>query len=435
MKSSRAVSGLGRKNASVDQVLKELSKPPLFSRGPGVEDGQPISAALAWQCLARLSKIIIEEPLKDIYGKSLTSINNRASDMVIYDGIWRWSVYLHGEYLRGHRLVRAPDEWRDLFLSIEIIFTHCDKISGGWPVWMENTPLILRVLTELWRTGLTRGPERLKLQNKGQYTHPINTLIAANSELEVMWLETVGGTDKVVDILLGRIVHHSQEVEKNPSPSSFQKTDDQHELTEALEIASSLAEYSPAFRAGMIRRRGVRSIVGSPFLAWSLTPTDSNRSLIFIAAQVHTVLKFAIHSLEGLKQALSHGGVTTLNVAVQILIKADPLPLHLEDDIESFLDTINSNLLHYSILALVVKKLAGVLPAMGQNMKAAMILLPTGRAYEAINRLWATVSDRCLGSPYNSSTLRYIRRQICGRTECQVDVHTQSQRIPNNQIY
>ena len=409
-------------------TLRTLSSVPNPALHPN-DENQTVKPAMAWNALIFFSSMLPEQ-LR--HGQDREHWNLDRVKRVHYDGIWRWSVYFHYEYLRGSRIIQSPLEWSKLFCAIEYIFSNGEEISHDWNKWIIQTPALLRLLTDLWESQVSRL-NRIQLAEVYEkydthYKSAVATLFrsaVATQNLSEHWCALAGGVDRVVGILISRFVH--LHISEEPH---FMRSDragygvlvDAEEETYTLWIIVALVTHLEAFRTAFIRRNGLATMVKcysmSPKLAKRATHLQA-RPLVQQVFRCVTIL--AAHSLPGLKQSLCADMVST----VRITLQADETPHQsLHEDLFFFLHLIGSNTIHFSVIYNLIKDAEFVVAAShfsGNSSPRIPRVMEAWKYYNALLEYRIQASFR--GEP---RLLHTARKQICGYPRCDVCFQTLS---------
>jgi len=385
-------------------ALDTLEHCPVFNLGPTADDGQVLPAEIAWVHFMMLHSGLSESP-EEVYIASRDR-GNRSH----FDGLWKWSVYLYGEFLRGTRIVHSSEEWSQLFLTVELIFGKFDKMGPDWNAWIETTPPLLRLLTDLWKSQITRGPERSSLAFKDFYHCPISRLICSTQssrDFSDRWCSIAGGADHVTDILLSRINDGSPRARKD---SARDKIDEIYSL-QILEAMTKESAEPSKWELSLLFRGGAQRIAKC-MLSCISQPLEFNYLTLFgYCGAITTCL--AVRSFVGLKQALAGDALTTLLNAVLDHYSLHPLT---QNNTITFVDWVRMNLIHYSIFCFACRSIESV----RERYQRIRRLDHAPLVLESIRRLFHAVDYRLLEFPRNESVQRTFRKQVCGFTKCEV---------------
>jgi len=390
----------------IEKALQTLSKPPITSLGP-LDEGQPLKAYDAWDCLTEISLGIIQ--LLD----QIPPFNNGdQASRIYFDGLWRWSSYLYAEYLRGSRLFRSAEDWRYMFFSVEVIFASSqpDTQSDTWRAWIENTPDLLRLLTDLWTLQITKGPERDELlgrEPRYSHVHPIVVLVISRPRFFKQWCAVAGGHDAVAHILISRV------------DGGISKDDDLHALESqyAVRLLEVMSTTSKTCRDALLRKGGASRTAECLLESTrELYNGHENGLLVRLPFFATSTCMFMAISSTSMKQGLKAHAVST---AVNILLNNPQIHEEIQEDLIMMLEMVSTYLCHYTYFQIVYKDIA--CNCRPRHTLRTHHLNPKVR--EAIGMLYALldyVQQQLNPLSPLPGVFQTLRRQICGFIGCQV---------------
>ena len=395
-------------NAELQRLLLQISKPPIISLGP-FDAEQPMPADAAWDSLIVISHMTIAGA-----GRQLSSASGEPLTKVQYEGLWRWSVYLYGEYLRGFRLLRSPEDWSGLFLSIELLFGGSaeNKTPPIWNVWTrDRNPALLRLLTDIWKFRMTSTAERTKLLAEGKYVPPLMILIfnrECPSGSIKRWCSTVGiegGIDGFANTLLGRINDNSRREARGEVD-----VDVDADAIYAVEMLERLCAEDNACLFAVIRQRGGSTIAKAIQTAvrhLSLSISTENIGKVFNL--VSCANGIGTQSIFALKQMLKAHAMTS----VLALVREFAFLTDIRLAGVFFLDIIRMNVTHYPILIIACQEMLTA----ERSPKEAKVKEVQASIVQLFSAVLFRVDQLPSAAPV---TLRTFRRQICSYSECKV---------------
>jgi len=388
----------------IKKALQTLSKPPITSLGP-LDEGQPLKAHEAWDCLTEISLGVIQLPnqIPPFY-------NGDQASKIYFDGLWRWSSYLYAEYLRGSRLVRSAEDWRYMFFSIEVIFASSRR-SDIWRTWIEKTPALLRLLTDLWTLQMSKGPERDKLlakQPQYKHFHPIAIILTSRPGFFNQWCAIAGGHDAVAHMLLSRV-----------DDGTF-KDDDIHALESqyAVRLMEVMMSSTEACRNALLRKGGASKIAECLRMA-SIRERESGHEDDLVKLRFFATLTtlFMAVSSTGMKQALKAHALST---AVNILLNKPQIPEELREDLVMILKMVSIYLCHHAYFRIVYKDLAFHCRPR-DTIRTHHLNSDVREAIEMLYSLLEYIQQQLSPSSPLPGAFQTLRRQICGFFGCQVN--------------
>jgi len=384
----------------IRDALRALSMPPITSLGP-LDEGQPLKAHDAWDCLVEISLGIIQLP--DHFPPF--NYGDEAS-RIYFDGLWKWSLYLYAEYLRGSRLIRSAEDWRRIFFSVEVIFA---SRSDSWQAWIENNPALLHLLTDLWRLQITRGPERdALLEKEPQYSHvhPIVMLAVSRPGFFKQWCAVAGGHNAVAHMLLSRV------------DSGAYKDGDIFDLEPqyAVRLLEAMMSTDGACREALLLKGGASKLAECLLNSTHEFDFGREEALVRFPFFATATPTFMAMSWTGMKQALKAHVVSTV---VNVLVNNPWIPEEIQGDLIMMLEIVFIYLYHYTYFQIVYKDLAS-------NCKPRHALRihhlnpKVRKTIETLYSLLDYVQQQLSPSSPLPGTFQTMRRQICGFVGCQV---------------